>query len=269
MQAAHDFREECDAIDALLAPLSPDDFSRATAFKGWTIGEVVEHLHLFNIAANKALESDAAFMAFAAKVLPHINGGHQALQRKWFGDAPARETYQAWRDEYPATAERFAHAEPDARLKWFGPDMSARSSIIARQMEHWAHAQAIFDVLGVKRINADRIRNVAELGVRTYSWSHRVNGVEPPRPKPHVRLTAPSGTVWEWNEPQDNNRVQGSAESFCQVVTQCRNIGDADVDLTAMGDTAAWWMAHAQCFAGPKETPPAMGVRVCRNPEVD
>ena len=259
MQAAHDFREECDSIAALLAPLSPDDFGRATAFKGWTMGEIMEHLHLFNIAASKALEGDAAFMAFASKVLPHMGGGHQALQRHWFGGTPAHETFEAWRGDYPGMAERFAGAYPEARLKWFGPDMSARSSIIARQMEHWAHAQAIYDVLGVKRTNTDRLRNVAHIGVTTYSWSHKVNGVEPPRPKPYVRLTAPSGAVWEWNEPQDNNRVEGSAEGFCQVVTQCRNV--ADTDLTTTGATAANWMATAQCFAGPKEAPPPPGTR--------
>ncbi len=259
MQAAADFREECESIDALLSTLAPDDFARATQFKGWTIGEIVEHLHLFNIAADKALESDAAFMAFAAKIMPAMAKGHRGLQRDWFGDAPAHETYAAWRAYFSGMAERFANANPEARLKWFGPDMSARSSIIARQMEHWAHAQAIFDLLGVERTNGARLRNVAHIGVTTYSWSHKVNGLEPPRPKPHVRLTGPAGELWEWNDSQDDNRVEGTAEHFCQVVTQCRNV--ADVELVTVGETATRWMAIAQCFAGPKETPPAPGTR--------
>ncbi|MEM7730313.1 MAG: TIGR03084 family metal-binding protein [Pseudomonadota bacterium] len=259
MQAAQDFREECDAIDALLSPLSSEAFGTETRFKRWTIGQVVEHLHLFNLAADAALEGDAAFEAFGAKLLPHMGKGHLGLQREWFGDTPARATYQAWRDYYPAMADRFAAADPDRRVKWFGPDMSARSSIIARQMEHWAHAQAIYDVLGVRRQNSDRLRNVAHIGVTTYSWSHKVNGLEPPKPKPYVRLTAPSGAVWEWNDPQDGNRVEGPAEDFCQVVTQCRNV--ADVGLTTVGATATRWMEIAQCFAGPKEAPPAPGTR--------
>ena len=259
MQAADDFRAECDAIRELLDNRGAAVFERETAFKSWTVGEVVEHLHLFNIAADKALEGDAAFAAFASRVLPHIKGGHQALQREWFGDAHPAETFEAWAGYYPAMAERFAASDPEARLKWFGPDMSARSSIIARQMEHWAHAQAIYDVLGVERQNTDRLKNVAHIGVTTYSWSFRVNGMEPPKPKPYVRLTAPSGDIWEWNEPQDDNRVEGPAESFCQVVTQCRNI--ADVPLETVGETATQWMKTAQCFAGPKETPPAPGLR--------
>jgi uncharacterized protein (TIGR03084 family) len=261
MQAALDFAEECEAIDALLSPLSADDFGTETAFKHWTIGQIIEHLHLFNIAADEALKSDTAFAAFCQKILPNMAKGHQALQREWFGDTPAIETFNAWRGFYPRMAERFAKADPEARLKWFGPDMSARSSIIARQMEHWAHAQAIYDRLGVDRTNTDRLKNVAHIGVTTYSWSFKVNGLEPPKPKPFVRLTADNGDIWEWNEPQDDNRVEGPAEDFCQVVTQCRNIGDADINLILTGDTANAWMAIAQCFAGPPETPPAIGTR--------
>ncbi|MGB3455357.1 MAG: TIGR03084 family metal-binding protein [Litorimonas sp.] len=259
MQAAQDFREECDAIDALLSGLAPEDFGRETRFKQWTIGEIVEHLHLFNMAVGAALDGDEAFAAFCGRILPDMAKGHRALQRRWFGDTPAAQTYRDWRNFYPDLADRFARDDPDARLKWFGPDMSARSAIIARQMEHWAHAQAIYDVLGQTRTNGARLRNVAHIGVTTYSWSHKVNGLEPPKPKPHVRLEGPDGAVWEWNEPQDDNRVEGSAEDFCQVVTQCRNV--ADVSLRTVGETATRWMAIAQCFAGPKETPPAAGER--------
>jgi len=171
----------------------------------------------------------------------------------------SREIYDAWKDYYPAMAERFNAADPDTRVKWAGPDMSVKSCIIARQMEHWAHAQAIFDVLGVKRENADRLRNVAHIGVTTYSWSFKVNGRQPILPKPYIRLTAPSGAIWEWNEPQEDNKVEGSAEEFAQVVTQCRNIGDTDLRMT--GEAANEWMQIAQAFAGGKETPPAKGAR--------
>lgn len=259
MQAAQDFKTECGQIDDLLSGLSAKDFERATRFKGWTIGEIVEHLHLFNIAADKSLQGDSAFAEFATKIMPHMVKGHQGLQRVWFGDAPKIETYHAWRNYYPDMAERFASADPEARVKWFGPDMSVRSCIIARHMEHWAHAQAIYDVLGVERVNGDQFKSVAHIGVTTYSWSFKVNGLEPTKPKPYVRLTAPSGEIWEWNEPQEDNRIEGPAESFCQVVTQCRNI--ADVKLTTVGETAKTWMQIAQCFAGPPETPPKPGWR--------
>ncbi len=75
----------------------------------------------------------------------------------------------------------------------------------------------------------------------------------------YVKLTAPTGEIWEWNEPDVENCVVGSATEFCQVVAQTRNI--ADTQLSVTGDTANRWMSIAQCFAGPPEDPPAPGSR--------
>jgi uncharacterized protein (TIGR03084 family) len=150
-------------------------------------------------------------------------------------------------------------ANPQKRVKWGGPDMSVKSCIIARQMETWAHSQAIFDILGMDRVNTDSLKNVAHIGVTTYSWSFRVKKLTPPNPKPYVRLTSPSGKIWEWNEPQNNNKITGLAEEFSQVVTQCRNI--KDTNLKCYGHTASTWMTIAQCFAGVSEVPPAKGSR--------
>jgi hypothetical protein len=78
-----------------------------------------------------------------------------------------------------------------------------------------------------------------------------------------LRLTAPSGALWEYGEASDNERIEGPAEAFCQVVTQTRNI--ADTTLSVVGSNATAWMAKAQCFAGAAETPPAAGTRRTRS----
>ena len=97
------------------------------------------------------------------------------------------------------------------------------------------------------------------MGINTFDWTF-INRDEPvPECKPYVRLTAPSGVWWEWNDASNTNRIEGPAEGFCQVVTQTRNI--SDTDLTVIGDVANRWMAVAQCFAGPARTPPAPGMR--------
>ena len=103
------------------------------------------------------------------------------------------------------------------------------------------------------------IKNIAVLGVKTYAWTFANRGVEVPGAQPYVRLTAPSGDIWDWGEPDETNKVEGSALEFCQVVTQGRNI--ADVNLTVVGGPAVAWMAIAQCFAGPVNDPPAPGHR--------
>jgi uncharacterized protein (TIGR03084 family) len=147
----------------------------------------------------------------------------------------------------------------DARLTWFGPDMGVRMFTTARQMETWAHGQAIFDVMGATRQPSARLRNIAEIGVRTYGWTFANRGLPVPGSVPHVRLTGPSGIVWTWNEPDHGNSVEGLAMEFCQVVTQVRNV--ADTGLTVAGEPARAWMSLAQCFAGPPEAPPAPGTR--------
>jgi len=258
---AIDFKADCDQIKNLLKSRETEIFERKTLFKNWTIGDIMRHLHLWNIAADMSLNAPDKFMHFMTEAMGKIGEGasHIILQNEYFSGQSSADIFNAWAEYYPDMAERFHAADPDKRVKWAGPDMSVRSCIIARQMEHWAHAQAIFDCLGVDRKNADRIKNVAHIGVTTFSWSFRVRGKTPPAPKPFVKLTAPSGEIWTWNETQSHNRVEGLAEEFSQVVTQCRNIGDTA--LVTTGPIAEEWMANAQCFAGGAETPPAKGLR--------
>jgi uncharacterized protein (TIGR03084 family) len=126
-------------------------------------------------------------------------------------------------------------------------------------METWSHAQAIYDMLGIERVDADRIKNVAVIGINTFGWTFVNRKMDIPGPMPHVKLTAPSGEVWEWGEPSESERIGGLATEFCQVVTQVRNI--ADTSLSVTGPISTEWMALAQCFAGAPEQPPAPGTR--------
>lgn len=264
MEEALDFKAESQAVADLLQGLSDEDYNIVTQFKSWTIYDVLAHLHLWNMAADWTLNAPEKFSALMADVIQVFQGGktHQDLQRDWAhgqGLETGSKLYKAWRDGFANVADKYASANPDRRVKWGGPDMSARSCIIARQMETWAHAQAVFDVLGKTRADTDRLKNVAHIGVTTYSWSFKVNGLAPILPKPYIRLTAPSGAIWEWNDVQEDNKLEGSATEFSQVVTQCRSINDTSLKMT--GEAATRWMSIAQCFAGGAETPPVKGKR--------
>ena len=258
---ALDFKAECDQIRDLLKGQDAAVFERKTLFKAWTVGDIIRHLHLWNIAADLSLNDPEEFAKFITRAMTEMStgAGHVEFQKTYFKGQSSSDVFKAWAAYYPDMAERFYDAEPEKRVKWAGPDMSVQSCIIARQMEHWAHAQAIFDLLSIERVNHDRIKNVAHIGVTTFSWSFRVRGETPPAPKPSVKLTAPSGAIWIWNEAQPDNCVEGSAVQFSQVVTQCRNVADTDLVLT--GDIAKVWMENAQCFAGGSETPPPKAPR--------
>jgi len=261
MQQAHDFREECDVLAELLEPLGADDWARVTKFKDWSVDDVLAHLHFFNVAADLSLGDVSAFDDLIAGLFAAIGDGtgHLAFSHDWLGGATGRALFETWRDFYPKMAERFAAADPEARLKWAGPDMSVRMSITARQMETWAHGQALFDLFARPRRESDRIKNIAVLGVKTYGWTFANRRLEPPGPPPQVRLTAPSGSQWLFNEDNTDSLVEGDAVGFCQVVTQTRNVVDTDIRTT--GEAAAQWMAIAQCFAGAPEDPPPPGMR--------
>lgn len=261
MQQAEDFRAESRALAAILAPLPEADFNRSTLFKGWTVDDVIGHLHMFNVGAEKTLRGGAAFRDFFAPILAGMQAGRtlREIQSPWLGGLRGRALFAAWRDTAERTADAYGAADPRSRVQWAGPEMSALSAITARQMETWAHGQAVFDLLGLEREETDRVRNIAHLGVATFGWTFVNRGLPVPDPAPQVRLTGPSGAIWEWNPPQDDNRVDGRAVDFARVVAQTRNL--ADTGLRVRGATAAAWMAMAQCFAGPVESPPAPGQR--------
>lgn len=262
LEQAIDFRDECDALHALLAPLPDAGFARPTRFKGWTIDDILGHLHFWNAAADRSLHDEAGFLELLGRVLSvGVTTGMRAFEDRENGGLKGQRLLAAWRDTYIRTAGHFAATDPKRRLKWAGPDMSARSSITARLMETWAHGQAAYDLLGVERVDTDRIRNIVVLGVNTFGWTFVNRKLPVPADAPHVRVTAPSGAVWTFNEPSETNLVEGSATEFCQVVAQTRSL--VDTKLRVVGETAAGWMAIAQCFAGPPVDPPAPGSRRC------
>ncbi|MDP6346195.1 MAG: TIGR03084 family metal-binding protein [Alphaproteobacteria bacterium] len=261
MQQAVDFKDDSDALYALLEPLGDDDFDRKTQFKDWTINDVLQHLHFFNYAADLSLRDEDGIL----KLLADLRAGQEkgesfvSYTNKQLGGVKGRALLKLWHDYYTAMVDNFHEADPKKRLKWAGPDMSVLSSITARLMETWSHGQAIYDLLGVVREDTDRIKNVVFIGNNTFGWTFVNRGKQVPADRPFLKLTAPSGEIWEFNDPSEDNIIEGRATEFCQVVTQTRNIGDTDLEV--VGETATKWMAVAQCFAGPPRTPPAAGTR--------
>ena len=260
LNEARDFMAESDALYAIMKDLRDDDFAASTQFKGWTLNDVLEHLHMWNWAANESYVDEENFVKFVADVMNDVQGGSlKIFERKWIDGLAGRELLETWRAFYTEMAARFEQVDPRMRLKWAGPSMSARSSISARLMETWAHGQEVYDHLGVVRVDADRIKSIAVLGTNTFGWTYTTRGETPAGPMPYVCLTAPSGEIWEFGEPSTEEVVEGSASEFCQVVTQVRNI--ADTQIRVIGPIATDWMSKAQCFAGGPETPPAPGTR--------
>jgi uncharacterized protein (TIGR03084 family) len=263
---AADFRAEADELHNLLVTLSDADWGRATLFKQWAINDIVQHLHDGDLMAAASVAGPDNFSKFRAERQVLLDRGMTRVQaaRDRLGHLTGRQLLARWHAQMTDLCNELSALPADTRLKWAGPDMGVRMFTTARQMETWAHGQAIYDLVGVTRSPTDRLRNIAEIGVRTYGWTFANRGRPVPGPAPHVRLTAPSGAIWAWNDPGPENAVEGDALAFCQVVAQTRNI--ADTDLTVTGEPARIWMSLAQCFAGPPEDPPAPGTRLTMKP---
>ena len=257
MQQVRDFVDESESLAALLKDVSPSDWDRPTQFKSWTINDVVVHLTFWNQAANAAVFAPDAFDQSMRRVLADIpTRGFRACENESIAErGPALLTL--WQDGFRQMGADWAGIDPKRRVKWVGPDMSARSSMTARQMETWAHGQAVFDVLGVDRAEDDRIRNIVILGMNTFGYAFQINGLEIPESPPQVSLTAPSGAVWTFGESDEH--IAGSAVEFAQVLTQTRHIDDTTLQIK--GPVARQWMQIAQCFAGGAEAPPSPGTR--------
>ena len=257
MQQALDFLEESEILFDLVHGLEEETLNCPTLFKQWTINDILVHLHFWNLGADLALNDPDAFTVMFEALYNALKQGKLRAHENGKISERGSALVSLWIENSRSMGKRWQEVDPKTRVKWAGPDMSARTSMSARQMEVWAHGQAIFDMLGKDRPEGDRIKNIVMLGVNAFGWSHKVHGLDIPAIMPKLMLEAPSGDVWEYGEGETG--IEGQAVEFCQVVTQTRNVVDTSLKLT--GDIAKIWMQNAQCFAGPPEPPPKPGER--------
>jgi uncharacterized protein (TIGR03084 family) len=253
-QQVVDLREDGKVIHEYLLTLTDEQWPQVTPFKDLTCNEVVQHLHGSDKAAVYSLKDPDGFRENLVEAGTYTNPKGGTLK--------GQELVALWWEYFNEMCDLMGELEPSARVPWFGPDMGIRMFTTARQMETWAHAQDIYDLFDVVRENTDRIKNIVTIGVKTYGWTYVNRGMEVPADIPYIKLTSPSGEIWEYNDPNTNNYIEGSAVEFAHVATQGRNIGD--VHLKVVGDVATEWMSFAQCFAGPAKDPPPVGKRNCK-----
>ena len=265
MQQAHDFLKESKLLYELLNNMDESDFQLITQFKNWSINDVIGHLYLFNVAAIKTVDGAKSFDDFFTPFLKLLQKGQSMVQVQvpWLNGLSNHLLLNKWWNSCLELENLYSIVDPKLRVKWAGPEMSARSSITARQMETWSHGHEVFDRLGQKRKEGNHIKNIVHLGVSTFQWTFVNRNIQLPESKPFVFLKLPCEEEISYNEQNENNFIKGSAVEFCQVVTQVRNIDDTF--LSVLGKNATTWMKYAQCFAGKPENPPKKGSRYICN----
>lgn len=258
-QICSDLKAEHDALEEVLLDLDEKQWMIMTPSPGWNIKDQVCHLAYFDGRVALSVIDPEAFTRHLEEAMADMNG-FAGMINDMGKDLSIPELMDWWQQEREKMLEAYAGIGPKDRLVWYGPPMSALSSATARLMETWAHGQDIFDALGLKRTNKDRLRNIAHLGVTTFGWSYINRGMEVSQKQVRVELNAPSGALWTWGPEGVENKVSGPAEDFCLVVTQRRHVDDTRLEVT--GDVARDWMEKAQCFAGPATSGPKAGERI-------
>lgn len=240
-----DLTAEHDALDALVADLTSDQWARPTPAAGWDVRDTILHITQADEAAYLAVAQPARFEELKANLASTAR-----LDTFGSGDGQSgAETLAWWRDARGRMLDAFAPLEAKDRIPWFGPSMSALSFATARLMETWSHGQDVATTLDRSTTPTDRLRHVAHIGVTTRGWSYVNRGRTVPEAAVRVELLAPSGETWTWGPPDATDVVRGDATEFCLVVTQRRHMGDTA--LSAVGPLAEEWLSLAQAFAGP------------------
>lgn len=243
-----DLRDESDALDALVGPLSAEQWGQPTPAPGWTIAHQIAHLLWTDRVALTSITDEAEFgRLLTAAMADPARFVDEAAEE--LAATPPAELLADWRSTRAALHTALRTVAPGRKLLWFGPPMSAPSMATARLMETWAHGLDVADALGSPVTPSPRLRSIAHLGVRTRDFAFTVHGLTPPAEPFLVELTGPGGDVWSWGPADAAQRVTGPALDFCYLVTQRRP--RADLDLTAVGPDAQRWLQIAQAFAGP------------------
>jgi uncharacterized protein (TIGR03084 family) len=242
-----DLLAETADLEALVVPLDGGGWATATPAEGWDVKDQVGHLAYFDDRACESMADPAAFRAGRDEALVHPDFADRMTEqnRRLNGE----ETLNWFRAARGALIDVARQADPSVRVPWYGPDMSAASSMTARIMETWAHGQDVADALGVERAATDRLRHVAFIGARAMANSYQARGLAVPDVPVRVELRAPSGETWAFGPEDASDTVRGPALDFCLAVTQRRHLDDLALDVD--GPVATEWMAIAQAFAGP------------------
>jgi uncharacterized protein (TIGR03084 family) len=244
-----DLRDESDALDALVSPLTADGWTQPTPAPGWTIAHQIAHLWWTDRAALTSITDEAAFGEMVAAAAADPLGFVDTATEELTAATPPDALLARWRETRARLHEELRAVVDGRKLLWFGPPMSAASMATARLMETWAHGLDVADALGVPTRPTSRLKSIAHLGVRTRDFAFTVHGLTPPAEPFRVELAAPDGGLWVWGPEDAAQRVTGSAVDFCHLVTQRRP--RAELDVVADGADAQKWLDIAQAFAGP------------------
>jgi len=154
-----------------------------------------------------------------------------------------------FQDERVSATRAIAAVPPDQLVPWLVRPIPPAILAGAGMMELFGHGQDIADALGVRRTHTDRLAYLVGFGVRTWEFGYLARDLTPPDAEFRFEITSPSGRLWTFGPELASQKVAGTAVDFCLLVTRRRH--HLDLDITATGPEARYWLEIAQAYRGP------------------
>jgi uncharacterized protein (TIGR03084 family) len=237
-----DVHAEYEQLDAVLATLTPAQWSHPSAAEGWTVSDVVLHLaQSEELAAASIAGSVARFARLQAGSVDALADEFVTAQR----DITPADLLARWRTAAFATPAALRALPKGTRLPWNTNRMSPAALATTRLAEHWAHACDITGPLGIPYPDTARLRHVAWLAHRTLPYAFAVDGVE--GGPVYCELTSPDGDPWPFGDPAALSTITGPAADFCRV--GARRLAPADSALKAAGPHGPQALAALRNYA--------------------
>ena len=243
-----DLEGETAALVAVVGELTEEQWRAPTVAEGWDSHETVLHLGAADWFCHLALTDPASF----AKVHGRLSNGELSLNELVGSEVQVMSGRDLWRwflDGRTAMIDALRSLDPKDRIAWIGPEIGARSMATGRLMETWTHSHDLADTFSVDYPETDRLRNIAQLGIVTRSFSYINRGLTPPSEPVRVELASPSGEGWYWGPDDAANRVTATAYEFCKVLTRRQPLAESAVETE--GPLALEWMEIAQPWIEP------------------
>ncbi|MGQ0480874.1 MAG: maleylpyruvate isomerase family mycothiol-dependent enzyme [Pseudonocardia sp.] len=246
-----DLLAERSRLTDLLGPL-PEPAWRARPASGhWTIAEHVTALALLDEAAALAVTAPTRFVTHSRSRMacPPRLGDIDARHR----DSPGPELLSWLGAAQTKLVRAYRRLDPAHLLPWYGTDLDAGTALAARIAETWAHGRDVAAACGANWVPTNRLRHVAELGIRSLGASFEALGRPVPTVPVRIELSGPDDQAWTWGREQARDRVTGTAEDLCLVLTGRRT--PAQVGLRVNGVVVAEWLEIARPYPGAPEAP--------------
>lgn len=246
-----DLSAEADALDGLLAGLTPERWLTASPADGWDVRDSVSHIAIGNELALECVTQHRVpkLMQDGLEAILEGEVAAKAFELRMLGrgrQMSAADVHTWWRTGNRALCDALLDADPVARLPWGPNRMSPASFTTARVMETWAHGLDCFDAVGVEPMYTDRLRHVADLSVRALPYAFMINGLEAPGAV-RLELEAPSGGTWSVGPSDAPTVIRAVASDWCRVAVH-RNRGDERSRLRGEGPDAHDVIKYVQAY---------------------